>query len=128
MPTYDYECTNGHRFEAVQKMTDPKLEACPHCGARVERLIGPGAGIVFKGSGFYTTDYRSESYRKAAKSESGATATGETEKKTPAAPGSEHKGGGSEGTPSARGTGASAKPKPAPESGSGGGTSGPPPD
>ena len=70
MPNYEYECKKcGHRFEVFQKMTDPKLKKCPECGGKVERLIGPGAGIVFKGSGFYQTDYRSESYRKAAKSE-----------------------------------------------------------
>lgn len=70
MPTYEYECTKcGHRFEIFQKMTDPKLEDCPKCQGRVERLIGPGAGIVFKGSGFYQTDYRSESYKERAKAE-----------------------------------------------------------
>jgi putative FmdB family regulatory protein len=73
MPTYEYECTKcGHRFEIFQRMTDAKLEKCPKCGGKVERLIGPGAGIVFKGSGFYQTDYRSSSYKEAAKSESGA--------------------------------------------------------
>ncbi len=71
MPTYEYQCDKGHRFELFQKMSDPKLKVCPECGAPVERLIGPGAGIVFKGSGFYSTDYRSSSYQKAAKSESG---------------------------------------------------------
>ena len=50
-------------------MSDPKLETCPQCGGKIERLIGPGAGIVFKGSGFYQTDYRSESYKQKAKSE-----------------------------------------------------------
>jgi putative FmdB family regulatory protein len=70
MPNYEYECKKcGHRFEVFQKMTDAKLKKCPECGGKVERLIGPGAGIVFKGSGFYQTDYRSESYKKAAKSE-----------------------------------------------------------
>ena len=70
MPTYDYECTKcGHRFEIFQRMTDAKIEKCPKCGGKVERLIGPGAGIVFKGSGFYQTDYRSSSYKEAAKSD-----------------------------------------------------------
>jgi len=70
MPTYDYKCKKcGHRFELFQSMTDEPLAACPECGGKVERLIGTGAGLIFKGSGFYITDYRSDSYKKAAKSE-----------------------------------------------------------
>jgi len=59
MPTYDYECTKcGHEFEFFQKMTDKTLSECPKCGSQVKRLIGAGSGIIFKGSGFYATDYR----------------------------------------------------------------------
>ncbi len=59
MPTYDYECTKcDHAFEASQKMTDKLLSKCPKCGSKVKRLIGAGSGIIFKGSGFYATDYR----------------------------------------------------------------------
>lgn len=59
MPNYDYECTKcGHTFEAFQKMTDAKLTKCPECKGRVKRLIGSGTGIIFKGSGFYQTDYK----------------------------------------------------------------------
>ena len=59
MPTYEYECAHcGHRFEAFQKMTDEPLEACPKCHRKPRRLIGSGAGIIFKGPGFYATDYR----------------------------------------------------------------------
>ena len=59
MPTYDYQCTHcGHNFEVFQKMTDPVLTACPKCKSKVKRLIGSGSGIIFKGSGFYATDYR----------------------------------------------------------------------
>ena len=59
MPTYDYECRScGHSFEAFQKMSDKPLENCPKCGSKVKRLIGAGAGIIFKGSGFYATDYK----------------------------------------------------------------------
>jgi putative FmdB family regulatory protein len=62
MPTYDYECTKcAHKFEAVQKMTDKPLSKCPKCEAKVRRLIGAGSGIIFKGSGFYATDYRKPS-------------------------------------------------------------------
>tara|TARA_B110000014_G_C19525831_1_gene282459 strand:+ start:157 stop:483 length:327 start_codon:yes stop_codon:yes gene_type:complete len=70
MPTYEYKCTKcKHQFEAVQKMTDNPLSRCPECRCKVKRLIGAGAGIIFKGSGFYETDYRSDSYKKGAQSE-----------------------------------------------------------
>lgn len=59
MPNYDYECTKcGHAFEVFQKMSDPALTSCPKCRGMVRRLIGSGAGFIFKGSGFYATDYR----------------------------------------------------------------------
>jgi putative FmdB family regulatory protein len=59
MPTYDYECTKcGHVFEAFQSMTDKPLKSCPQCKGKIKRLIGAGAGIIFKGSGFYATDYK----------------------------------------------------------------------
>jgi putative FmdB family regulatory protein len=59
MPTYEYECTKcGHTFEALQRMKDAPLSSCPQCRGRVRRLIGGGMGVIFKGSGFYTTDYR----------------------------------------------------------------------
>ncbi|MDD5431833.1 MAG: zinc ribbon domain-containing protein [Candidatus Omnitrophica bacterium] len=59
MPTYDYECLScGHKFEKFQKMSDEPLKKCPECNKKVKRLIGSGAGIIFKGSGFYATDYK----------------------------------------------------------------------
>ncbi len=68
MPTYEYECLDcGHRFEQFQSITDKPLTRCPSCGKRVRRRIGAGAGILFKGSGFYATDYRSSGYRQAAR-------------------------------------------------------------
>lgn len=71
MPTYDYVCdTCDYRFEVFQSITEPVKRKCPRCGRlKLRRLIGPGAAIVFKGSGFYKTDYRSESYKKAAAAE-----------------------------------------------------------
>ncbi|MBU0504167.1 MAG: FmdB family zinc ribbon protein [Candidatus Omnitrophota bacterium] len=58
MPTYDYECTKcGHSFEAFQNMNDKVLSRCPKCKSKLRRLIGSGTGIIFKGSGFYATDY-----------------------------------------------------------------------
>jgi putative FmdB family regulatory protein len=59
MPTYEYVCEKcGHRFEEFQKMSDEPLKNCPECEGEVRRLIGTGAGIIFKGSGFYQTDYK----------------------------------------------------------------------
>ena len=67
MPTYEYRCKScGHVFERIKKMSDPPGDTCPECGSEAERLISGGAGLLFKGSGFYITDYRSESYKKAA--------------------------------------------------------------
>ena len=71
MPTYDYECEAcDHKFEMYQPITAKPIRKCPKCGkTKVRRLIGAGAGIIFKGSGFYCTDYRSDSYKKDAKSD-----------------------------------------------------------
>lgn len=72
MPTYEYRCKAcGHEFELFQSMRDKPKRTCPACKkARLERLIGTGAAVLFKGAGFYETDYRSESYKKAAEAES----------------------------------------------------------
>lgn len=68
MPTYDYECNAcGHLFELFQGINDPIKRKCPECGRlKLQRLFGTGAAVVFKGSGFYETDYRSADYKKAA--------------------------------------------------------------
>jgi len=68
MPTYDYACTKcDHRWELFQSITAAPVRKCPNCGKySAKRIIGPGAGIIFRGSGFYQTDYRSEAYKKAA--------------------------------------------------------------
>lgn len=71
MPTYEYRCPKGHEFEKFQKMSDPPVAGCPECGADAERLLSTGAGLIFKGSGFYITDYRGDSYKKAAEAEKG---------------------------------------------------------
>ena len=57
MPTYQYVCAAGHAFEQVQKMSDPPIDRCPTCGAVAERRLSGGSGLIFKGSGFYITDY-----------------------------------------------------------------------
>jgi putative FmdB family regulatory protein len=71
MPTYDYRCDAcGHEFELFQSMSAPVKRKCPDCGKlRLRRLMGTGAGVIFKGSGFYQTDYRSDSYKKSAEAE-----------------------------------------------------------
>jgi putative FmdB family regulatory protein len=85
MPTYEYHCEKcGQNFDAFQSMRDQPYKECPKDLCRlpewghgkVKRLLGTGAGLIFKGSGFYTTDYRSDSYKEAAKKESPATSSG----------------------------------------------------
>ena len=68
MPTYDYQCAQcNNKFEVFQAMKDRPAAKCPKCGSRADRLIGGGSGVIFKGSGFYQTDYRSKSYKESAK-------------------------------------------------------------
>ena len=83
MPTYDYECEScGHQFEQFQSITAKPLRKCPECGKmKLQRLIGAGAGIIFKGSGFYQTDYRSESYKQGKKNDTKSTAGKDATKK-----------------------------------------------
>lgn len=73
MPTYDYKCDAcGHAFERFHSMSAPPIKRCPECGkSKVKRLLGTGAGLIFKGNGFYITDYRDKSYNEAAKKDAG---------------------------------------------------------
>lgn len=90
MPTYEYECQKcGYQFEKFQSISDKPLTRCekPRCKGKVKRLIGTGAGLLFKGSGFYITDYRSSSYKEAAKKESGAASSTTSTTTAPAASG-----------------------------------------
>ena len=81
MPTYDYECSQcGDRFELFQKMTDNPLQECPKCKGKIQRLVGTGAGVIYKGAGFYTTEYRSDSYKKGEKAEKCPADTGGAKK------------------------------------------------
>jgi putative FmdB family regulatory protein len=93
MPTYEYECEGcGHQLEEFQSITEAPLRKCPECKRnKLQRLISGGAAVLFKGSGFYQTDYRSDSYKSAAKKESEQT-------------------GGTEGKTGANGTAAKAEP------------------
>lgn len=80
MPTYEYECGNcGHGFEIFQSITESPKKKCPACGKmKAKRLIGSGSALIFKGSGFYQTDYRSSEYKQKAKAESGSSTASST--------------------------------------------------
>lgn len=79
MPTYEYECTKcDHQFERFQSMSDEPLKRCPKCRCKVKRLIGTGSGIIFKGSGFYQTDYRTQSYNQGKKKDESARSSSKT--------------------------------------------------
>lgn len=89
MPTYDYRCPQcGNDFEKFQKMSDEPVADCPECGTASQRRLSGGAGLLFKGSGFYITDYRGDSYKKAADADKGGSPSGGESK------GGESKGGG----------------------------------
>jgi len=82
MPTYEYQCDAcEHNFDEFQSFSDPPLKKCPQCGkSRLRRVFGAGAAVIFKGSGFYQTDYRSESYKSAAKAEQEGAKSGSGDK------------------------------------------------
>jgi putative FmdB family regulatory protein len=105
MPTYVYRCANGHTFELFHGISDESPKLCPECGSEGQRVPAGGAGFLFKGSGFYITDYRSKGYKESAKKEKGG---GSADK--PAA------SGGSASTPPSGGTGESQPAKPTPPS------------
>jgi putative FmdB family regulatory protein len=102
MPTYDYVCDAcEHKFELFQSITAEPEKKCPECGKRkLRRLIGAGAGFVFKGSGFYQTDYRSESYKKRAEADKPASESKSSESKSSESKGSEGKTSESKGSES----------------------------
>lgn len=99
MPTYEYRCPAcGRDFELFQRMSDPPGAPCPDCGEAAERLISAGGGLLFKGEGFYITDYRSDAYKEKAKQEGG-------DKKEKDAGGGGDKDGGGKDRPSKDGAG-----------------------
>ncbi|KAA0142482.1 MULTISPECIES: FmdB family zinc ribbon protein [Gimesia] len=95
MPTYDYECSQcHHQWEVFQSITAKPLRKCPECGKlKAKRIIGAGGGIIFKGSGFYETDYRSSSYKKAAAADSKAQSASSESKSSSSDSGSSSKSG-----------------------------------
>lgn len=106
MPTYDYRCPAGHEFERFQRMSDDPRAECPECGKEAERVISGGAGFLFKGEGFYITDYRSEEYKKKASAEKGSGGSssgggaGSSEKGSSGAASTSGGGSGDTGSPS----------------------------
>lgn len=88
MPTYEYECTKcGHVFEKFHAISAPPPKKCPVCEGKLKRCVSAGSGLIFKGSGFYITDYPSEGYKKASEAEKGGgTKPASTEKKSPKPP------------------------------------------
>ena len=106
MPTYDYECRKcGHRFEVFHSMSDDTARRCPKCKSKARRVPSAGAGLLFKGSGFYITDYRSSSYKEKAKQEKSA---GKGESKSGGDSGS--KSGGNSGSKSGGGSSGGSQP------------------
>lgn len=82
MPTYEYRCGDcSHEFESFQSITAEPLSECPECGGVIERLISGGAALLFKGDGFYITDYRSESYKAGEKKDKEAAKSAEPKAK-----------------------------------------------
>jgi putative FmdB family regulatory protein len=96
MPTYEYECVNGHRFEIVQRMSEEPLTVCPKCKAKTRRIIQGGIGVIFKGSGFYSTDNKKSS---ALTSGNGSSSKGKSEDKPKEKPADKPKESSSEKTP-----------------------------
>src|SRR2546425_11342181 len=106
MPTYEYKCSAcGHTFERFQSMSADPIKRCPQCGkAKVKRLIGTGAGLIFKGSGFYITDYRDAGYKESAKADSGGGSGGDSKGETKTDGKTETKSGGEAASGSAPAT------------------------
>jgi putative FmdB family regulatory protein len=111
MPTYDYTCDAcEHTFELFQGINDPVETKCPSCGKKkLRRLFGTGAGIIFKGSGFYQTDYRSESYKKSAAKDSKVSDSGKSEKSSDTSGTAAKSSDGGKSTPATRSTGKTKK-------------------
>ncbi|HEX2166366.1 MAG TPA: FmdB family zinc ribbon protein [Longimicrobiales bacterium] len=104
MPTYEYRCSKGHEFEQLQRMSEDPLSVCTVCGAPAERMMSAGAGLLFKGSGFYITDYRSDSYKKAADADSGGSSKKDAAPSKDATPAKDAaKSSGSSGSASSKG-------------------------
>ena len=96
MPTYQYRCPEcKHEFQESQSISADPIETCPECGGKPERVISGGAGLLFKGSGFYITDYRSSSYKEGAKADQSKSGAGAKSESTSKSTGKDSGGSGS---------------------------------
>lgn len=101
MPTYEYKCLDcGIQFDRFQSITEDPIQECPECSGQTKRLIGAGAGLIFKGSGFYITDYRSEGYKESAKKDKESSSSGDGDSKGGDSKGGDSKGGDSKSSDS----------------------------
>jgi putative FmdB family regulatory protein len=107
MPTYEYRCPEGHEFEVFQRISDEPGATCPECGAAAERMISAGAGFLFKGEGFYITDYRSKEYKEKSSAEKAKT--------SPSKEGASSEKASSKDAPKGASTSAKEASKPAPK-------------
>jgi putative FmdB family regulatory protein len=120
MPTYEYKCSNcGHLFEKFQSITSAPTKQCPACKKNTaKRLIGTGAGLIFKGSGFYITDYRSEGYKESAKADTAPSEAKSTDAKSTETKSADSKPASTDAKPAAKSEPApkaESKPQPKPE-------------
>ena len=92
MPTYEYKCLDcGIQFDQFQGITEDPIQECPECSGQTKRLIGAGAGLIFKGSGFYITDYRSEGYKESAKKDKESSSSSDGDSKSGESKGADSK-------------------------------------
>ena len=105
MPTYEYKCLDcGIQFDRFQGITEDPIQECPECSGQTKRLIGAGAGLIFKGSGFYITDYRSEGYKESAKKDKDSSSSSSGDSKSEDSKSSDSKPSKTENSDSSKST------------------------
>ena len=105
MPTYEYKCLDcGIQFDRFQGITEDPIQECPECSGQTKRLIGAGAGLIFKGSGFYITDYRSEGYKESAKKDKDSSSSSSGDSKSEDSKSSDSKPSKTESSDSSKST------------------------
>ena len=105
MPTYEYKCLDcGIQFDRFQSITEDPIQECPECSGQTKRLIGAGAGLIFKGSGFYITDYRSDGYKESAKKDKESSSDSKADSKSGDSKSSDSKPSKTEGSDTSKST------------------------